>query len=295
MTDLHPDAARVLEASAGAPPLSSLTPEQARAGHLAGSPGLSGESEPVAAVEDVVVAGVPCRRFVPAGASAGTVVYVHGGGWVVGTMDTYASVCSALANAAGRPVLSVDYDLAPEKRYPHQLDQVVAVLRAVGAEAAGPVSLAGDSAGGQLALLAASAVRGQVDLTAVGLVYPCTDPALDSGSARANATGKMLETEGMRWYWEHYLGEAGAAALPHDAGPGIPPVDGMPPTLLVLAGHDPLHDDGIAVAEALRSAGVPVEVEEHADQIHGFVRMTAINADAVPSLRRLGAFLVAPA
>ena len=290
MAELHPDAADVVARTyaAGAPPLQTLTPEQARAAHEAGAAFLSGPGDERVQAFDGDVAGVPCRSYEPPDAD-GTVVYVHGGGWVVGTLDTYDTLCRALAVASGATVVSVGYSLAPEARYPRQVEEVVAVLRALAGDAEGPLAVAGDSAGGQLVLLAAAAAG--VPLAGLGVVYPCVHPALDTASARENATGKVLETEGMRWYWEHYLGEAGADALPAGAAPGLPSLEGLPPTWLVLAGHDPLHDEGVLVRDALAAAGVPVVVEDHDDQIHGFLRMTAANAAALPTLGRLGAFL----
>lgn len=278
---LDPDAAALLARIAGAPRLEDGTPEQARAAHVASAPALAGRGPELEVVVDEQVAGVPVRRYVPAGAH-GTTVYAHGGGWVVGTLDTYDTLCRELAVASSSTVVSVDYDLAPEARHPRQLAQVRAVVRAL--TGSGPVAVAGDSAGGYLvALTAVAAVDDGVPLVAQALIYPAVSPALDTPSAVENAHGRYLETTSMRWYWEHLLGDQ--PATPLVARPGLPPA------YVLTAGFDPLRDEGRAYADALEAAGVPVEWVEHAGQIHGFVRMTAVMGAARPALVEIGAFL----
>lgn len=289
---LDPDAAAVLAriAAADAPPPSAGTPEQARAGHIASAPALAGPPEPVQQVRDDTVDGVPVRVYVPAGA-VGTTVYLHGGGWVVGTLDTYDVLCRALANRSGSTVISVGYSLAPEARHPLQALQAFAVLRAVVA-GGGPVAVAGDSAGAHLAaLVSGMAVQQAVPVAAQALIYPVVDPALDTPSARENATGYYLETEAMRWYWGHYLPSADNP--PHGTDVPVRPAAraGMAPALVLTAGFDPLRDEGIAYAGELASAGVPVQQLSYPGQIHGFVRMTGVIGEAKPALDQVGAFL----
>lgn len=282
MADLDPDAAAFLEATRGAPRIQDGTPQQARDNHVASAQWLAGSGPEMASVADHTVDGVPVRRYGPEDAS-GTTVYVHGGGWVVGTLDTYDTVCRELAVSSGSTVLSVGYDLAPEARHPHQAEQVMAVLRAM-VPGGGQVAVGGDSAGGYLAALAAQLCQDEgLPLAAQGLIYPCVDPALDTRSAAENATGYYLETPGMRWYWSHYLGDGAATALV--ARPGLPPA------YLLTAGFDPLRDEGRAHGDALEAAGVPVTRAEYDGQIHGFVRFTAVIGAARPALHDLGAFL----
>ena len=279
---LDPDAEAFLARIAAGPPLQDSTPEQARAAHVASAPALSGRGPELEAVDDDVVAGVPVRRFTPAGAQ-GTTVYAHGGGWVVGTLDSYDTLCRELAVASSSTVVSVDYDLAPERRHPHQVEQVLAVVRDV-ARAGNPVAVAGDSAGAYLVALAAQRAQGEaIGLAAQALVYPVVSPALDTPSAEQNARGLYLETEGMRWYWRHFLGDGRAAPL--EARPGLPPA------YVLTAGYDPLRDEGRAHADALEAAGVAVVRAQHDGQIHGFVRMTAVMGAARPALHDIGAFL----
>ena len=172
-------------------------------------------------------------------------------------------------------MLSVDYDLAPEARHPRQLEQVLAVVRAT----TGSVAVAGDSAGGYLVALVAQTEP----VVAQALIYPAIDPALDTPSAVENATGRYLETEAMRWYWQHFLGDG--AHTPLSAGAGLPPA------YVVTAGFDPLRDEGRAHADALEAAGVPVTRDDRDGQVHGFVRMTAVMSDARPVLHDVGEFL----
>ena len=275
---LDPDAAAFLARTEGGPRLEEGTPEQARAAHTASAPALAGAGPELEAVVDEQVAGVPVRRFVPAGAH-GTTVYAHGGGWVVGTLDSYDTLCRELAAASSSTVVSVGYDLAPEARHPRQVEQVRAVVRALASS--GPLAVAGDSAGGYLVALAA--LDDEVELAAQALIYPVVSPALDTPSAAENAHGRYLETASMSWYWEHFLGGRPATPLIARAG--------LPPAYVLTAGFDPLRDEGRAYADALEQAGVPVEWVEHAGQIHGFVRMTAVMGAARPALAELGAFL----
>jgi len=276
---MDPDAAALLVRIAGAPRLQDGTPEQARAAHVASAPALSGTGPELDTVLDHRLAGVRVRRYVPAGAR-GTTVYVHGGGWVVGTLDSYDVLCRELADASAGEVVSVDYDLAPEAVHPRQLEQVLAVVRAELADG-GPVAVAGDSAGGYLAALAAQ--EPGTALVAQALVYPVVSPALDLPSAVENARGRYLETEAMRWYWRHLLGGGPATPLAARAG--------LPPAYVLTAGFDPLRDEGRAHADALEAAGVEVTRAEHAGQVHGFVRMTGVMTAARPALREIGAFL----
>ena len=178
--------------------------------------------------------------------------------------------------------------------------QVVDVLAALAEsaeseESAGPVALAGDSAGAHLAVLAATLVAQRVPSrrpAGLALVYPVVRPALDTASAVDNATGYGLTTQAMRWYWEQYL-PAGARAAPGD-----PPVDlleadlsVLPPTMVLTAGKDPLRDEGRALADAVERSGVAVRRLSYDGQVHGFFRMPAVVAQARQAQREVGGFL----
>ncbi|MEZ0067966.1 acetyl esterase [Streptacidiphilus sp. MAP12-20] len=231
---------------------------------------------------------IPVRAYDPepvrdAGAAAGRplIVFLHGGGWVLGDLDTHDGLCRELAHRTGAMVLSVDYRRAPEHRFPAALDDTRSVLRWASANAAALgcdpacLVLAGDSSGGNLAAAAASPLRGP-RAAAQLLIYPALDPALDGPSARTFARGFFHTTAHMRWYWQQYLGPTtspttGPTTDPA-AAPGLAPdLTGLPPTLIVLADCDPLRDEGLAYARRLGAAGVPVQVHLHPGVFHGFL------------------------
>jgi acetyl esterase len=291
MTALDASAAALLEALASAvrPPVELGTPEEAREAHEAGSRFLSGPGEPVADVIEGQVDEVTLRVYRPEGAAPGAIVYAHGGGWVAGTLDTYDSLCRALANRAGVSVIAVGYGLAPELRHPHAAGQVMKSVQAAMTDGA-PIALAGDSAGAHLVTIAAS-VAGKVaiPIRGLGLLYPVVSPALDTPSWDELGTGYGLTRESMRWYWEQYLNPDPVTTLPAD----LLELDlaGLPPTMVVTAGFDPLRDEGLALAAAIEKAGVPVERLSWDGQMHGFVRSMGQIPEALDALDRVGAFL----
>jgi acetyl esterase len=297
--ELDPEAAAFLERlrAMGAPLPHQGTVQQARDAHLASAATVAGPGESVASVSDLLVAGVPVRIYAPEGAR-GTVVYAHGGGWATGTVDTYDTLCRALANRAGATVVSVDYTLAPDAQHPVQLQQVVSVLdwarSPAGPAPDEPLAVAGDSAGGFLAAWAAiEEARAGRPLAAQVEIYPALDPALTTDSAQALARGHYLETETMRWFWDLYA--------PYDSEKDlIEPLDDadlgahaatLAPALVVTAGFDPLRDDGRRYVDALQQADVDAELIEFEGQIHGFVRFTAVLPQALQALDQVGAWL----
>lgn len=289
---LDPAAAAFLDQlrAAGAPAVQEGTPEEARAAYAESADRVAGPGEPVEQVSDGTAGGVPVRLYVPAGAR-GVTVYLHGGGWVVGTLDSYDTLCRALANRSQTTVVAVGYELAPEAQHPVQLQQVAAVLRWVRREitADEPLLLAGDSAGGYLAALAAgAAVAEGLSVAGLVLVYPVVAPPPDEaspGSMQQFATGHYLDAEAMRWYWQAYAPDGAPAGYDQDLA-------ALPPTLLVTAGHDVLRDEGVDLARRLAAAGVPVEHQDFAGQIHGFMRLTALVGQAQEALELAGGFLL---
>jgi acetyl esterase len=262
-------------AALGLPPLERLTAGEARAASDGRAAALFGPVEDVHAVEDFDVAGVPVRLYAPSADAGPMVVFLHGGGWVVGSLDTHDGVCRALANRAGCRVVAVQYRLAPEHRFPAAVDDCWTVTRWAFGQTS-RVAVAGDSAGGNLAAVMALRARDAgLRLACQALVYPVMDHRFDTSSYGANADGYSLTRAGMRWYWDHYLG--GADGSHPDASPlRAASVDGVAPALVVVCGLDPLRDEGVAYAERLRAAGVPVELSEYEGMIHGFIRMNAV-------------------
>lgn len=291
---LDPQAEQFLRqlAEAQAPPLHELPVEDARRMVLP----LAGEPERVGGVRCEVVRSsgvdIPLRVFSPlvdvvastqrdAGRVGRSIVlFFHGGGWVLGSVDTHDAVCRRLANETGCLVLSVDYRLAPEHRFPAALDDCFAAANWAHehAERLGGdrerLFVSGDSAGGNLA--AAVALRARDDggppLRGQILVYPITDCNFDRDSYREFGDGYHLTRDTMRWFWEQYTSNDAEArhlwASPLRAGD----LSRLPPALVVTAEYDPLRDEGRAYADALAAAGVPVERIDCRGMIHGFFR-----------------------
>jgi len=266
-------------ADPNAPTLEQMTPEQAREG-FAALTALQGEPEPVADVQDRMIPGpggdIPIRIYKPStAANLPVLVYFHGGGWVIMDVDTHDPLCRALANAAGCAVVSVDYRLAPEHKYPAASDDCFAATKWVADHAseigvdANRIAIAGDSAGGHLTGVVAQMAR---DAGGPVLVYqvlhcPVTDCSYGTASYEENAEGYMLTKEGMVWFWNHYLADPKQAAEPC-ASPLQGDCTGLPPALVQTAQYDPLRDEGAAYAAKLAAAGVDVTLHNYAGLIH---------------------------
>lgn len=293
---LDPQARAFLDrvAAAGLPSVEQMTVEEARAANLRLAR-LAGPPAPVAGVVDRTIPGpagaLPIRIYTPAGTSPfPALVYFHGGGWVVGTLDVVDGPCRALAVQAGRVVISVDYRLAPEHQFPAGLEDAYAATAWVAAQAAelgvDPAHLAvgGDSAGGNLAaavtLLARD--RGGPPLDYQLLIYPATDRDFTTASYLANADGYFLTRNASIWFWGHYLGEnqpegpVPAADNPYVAPLRSSDLSGLPPALVITAEYDPLRDEGEAYAEKLRAAGVPVQLTRYDGLTHGFFQLAGV-------------------
>jgi acetyl esterase len=298
---LHPQVQRLFaEVFTGGPPAGL---DEQRALYAVRAREVGGEPEPVAEVLEVEVPGKegarPARAYRPAEAldadAAPAILWLHGGGWILGDLEGIDHVCRALANAAGAVVLSLDYRLAPEHPFPaavHDTDAAVAWLRGDGAGALGvdPGRLfaAGDSAGGNLAAVAAlharDALAGQL------LVYPVTDGAADSASWTAHTQVPSLLAVTMRAMWRRYIGDEDP--LQPDASPlRATDLVGAPPALVAVAGHDPLHDEGAAYARALEAAGTPVTLLDYEDMPHGFLRWGGRIDRARELIAELGGFV----
>ena len=285
------------QATSGRPPLHHQSVEQARAFHVADAAALNGPPAPVAAVADRLVPGpageLPVRVYTPEGSRPfPIVVFFHGGGWVVGTLDTYDPLCRALAAVTPAVVVSVDYRLAPEHRWPAAVEDAYAATEWASRNAAAlggaqhRLAVAGDSAGGNLAAVVALGARdrGGPAIAFQLLVYPALDAAGDTGSWAEFAEGHYLTAAGMRWYWDHYL--AGADGGAPDASPlRAAFVGGLPPALVIGADHDILRDEGEAYAARLRDAGVDATASRHPGVVHGFFRWRAVTGAADTALQ----------
>ena len=239
-------------------------------------------------VEDRVLPGpggdLPIRLYRPSGAGpfAG-LVYFHGGGWVVGDLDTHDSLCHSLAHESGCSIVSVDYRLAPEHRFPAALDDSYAATEWVAANGAelgidpSRLAVGGDSAGGNLAAAVAllAQERNGPTLRFQLLIYPVTDHDFDTASYSDNATGYLLSRDAMRAFWDEYVPDKSQRDDPHASPLRATDLSGQPPAFVLTAGYDPLRDEGVAYARRLEEAGVPVTHVEYPDVVHGFIRWPA--------------------
>jgi acetyl esterase/lipase len=291
---LHPEIQPILDEmnAAPGPPAHEVAVAEARAAHLAETVWLCGDAEPVAELRDARVPGpggdVPVRLYVPE-APAGVVAYIHGGGWMMGTLDSYDALLSALANASGAIVASIDYRLSPEHRFPAAVDDCLAAVRWIASEYAGqPRVVAGDSAGGNLAAVVARRTRGELPLRLQVLIYPVIDAAVNTPSYREFSDGHGLSAASMRRFWNLYLD--GADGNHPDASPvRATDLAGVAPAYILTAEEDVLRDEGEAYAGALRDVGVPVELVRWPGVLHGFVRwlaVTSVAREAVEEIAR---------
>jgi acetyl esterase len=273
---------------AAAPPAEREVPlDEARAAHDRDGVLLGGPGEEVASVRDLAVPGpggpIPVRVFRPAGdAPLPVVAYAHGGGWMLGSLDGFDPVCRALANASGALVASIGYRLAPEHPFPAGLEDVLAAVRWLAAHAPeldgdpARLAIAGDSAGGNLATVAARRLRddGGPALRFQALVYPVCDRAPDTLSYRENSDGFGLTAQSMEYFWQLYL--AGADGRDPDVSPlRADDLSGLPPAFVLTVDSDVLRDEGEAYARALEAAGVPVTLRRYDGAVHGFFRWLA--------------------
>lgn len=213
-------------------------------------------------------------------------VYLHGGGWVTGDLDTHERLCRQLARAGGLRIVSIDYRLAPEHPFPAAVDDALAAFRHVAAQAEAlgldpqRLGVAGDSAGGNLAAVVGHKTRGEARRPALAvLVYPALDARCQLPSHRELGQGYFLTREAIDWYYGHYLGPDLARRSDPDVSPLLAEdVSGVPPTIVIAAAFDPLRDEAAAYAERLRQARVPVRYHCYPDMLHGFALMTELSA-----------------
>ncbi|MFZ5712111.1 MAG: alpha/beta hydrolase [Bradyrhizobium sp.] len=307
---LDPDAAAVYKAfqEAGRPAYETLTAPEARAYYSQARFATNPDAPELARVAPLAIPAphgvIPARLYVPKeprqrdGLSP-ALVFFHGGGWVIGDLDSHDVVCRQLAVEGALIVISIDYRLAPEHKFPAAAEDAVAATQWVAGNArelgidASRLSIGGDSAGGNLTAVVALAARdaGGPALAGQVLIYPATDFAMTHGSHSEPETSVLLTHSVIRWFRDHYLN---SAADIHDwrASPArAQSLARLPPAYVLTAGADPLRDEGDEYADRLRQAGVPVTTKHYPGQFHGFFTMGKLLAKANVAVGEIGAWL----
>ena len=274
--------------ASGVRPTHELSPEEARANLKRRRAMAAAAPIEMASVADQAVAGpggdLRLRIYRPvADEVLPIVLYMHGGGWVTGDLDTQDFHCRLFASGAQCVVVSVDYRLAPEHKFPAAADDSFFALKwaAENAPSFGGdpsrIALVGPSAGGNLAAVVAQMARdrGGPRMHFQMLIYPITDHSYDRASYRENERGYLLETADMQWYWRQYLADPRDALDPYASPLRASDLSGLPPAYVITAEYDPLRDEGEEYADRLGAAGVPVTKKRHDGLIHGFFGMTA--------------------
>ncbi len=295
---LDPQARALLDMmiARGVPPTHTLTPTEARNFYRDRRTATQPEARPMAEQRDLTASGphgpIPLRLYRPKGIAspAPVLVYYHGGGWVIGDLDTHEVLCTHLADQAGCAVVAVDYRMGPEHRFPAAVDDAIAALQWLRHEAtalgldATRMAVGGDSAGGNLAAVVALALRDSADagppLKLQLLIYPATDMRMAAPSHTHNGQGYMLTRDTIAYFRGHYVAEASqysdwrCSPLLHTSHAGLPPA------LVLTAGFDPLRDEGRQYADALSQAGTPAQYVCFERQVHGFITMGKVLGEA---------------
>lgn len=305
---LHPQARALLDLidQRAAPAVHEQTPLEARESYRARRFFTQPDAQPVAHVRELTADGphgpIAMRLYRPTPETSGALpvlVYFHGGGWVIGDLDTHDALCRALANGSGCAVVSVDYRMGPEHRFPAAVDDCLAatywVRRNAAALNVNPDKLAvgGDSAGGNLAAVIALAARNAGDLPVAYqlLIYPATVQRRVTRSGAVNGQGLLLTVDSMRYFHDHYIDDdrhdhdwRAAPLLCDDLGR-------LPPALVLTAGFDPLRDEGIEYAHRLTQAGNRATLVSFERQIHGFITMGKVIDEAEEAIAMCAAAL----
>jgi acetyl esterase len=288
---LDPQVQAVIDmvARSGRPAYHTLSPKDARQLFLETRPAATPTPPEIGSVRNVVAetpqGAIPLRVYRPAGVAGAAAlpayVYFHGGGWVIGDLETHDVLCRQLTAASGASVISVDYRLAPEHKFPAAADDAWAATHWIVAHAAelgldaGRLAVGGDSAGGNLAAVVALMARdaGGPAIRQQVLIYPVTDVMRETRSYADFADGYMFTRDSMRWFVAHYLRSRDDASDWRVSPLRAPSLAGLPPALIVTAGFDLLRDDGEMYAGRLRDAGVTVDYVCYGGMIHGFAGM----------------------
>lgn len=302
---INPRLQRIVEQlSAGSPDWSSLSPAEARRSYEEMRRKKISGPESLNAVRDIDFSlpgrTVRARFYNPGGGPAmPLIVYFHGGGWVVGSVDTHDDLCRRIARVAGAAVLSVDYRLAPEHPFPAAVEDAYDAVAYAFSHAADlgvdpvRISVAGDSAGGNLAAAVAIAARDKrsFSLEKQVLLYPVMDADFSTPSYRELGTGLNLTRDAMKWYWDQYAPSTADRENPLAAPLREKTLGGLPPALVLTAEFDPLRDEGEQYAHRLRQEGTPVRLVRMPETLHGFALLTDLFPEAHEAVSAIADFL----
>ncbi len=275
------------------PEFHTVSPQEAREIFEETAPALNIRPEDVFRSEDRWIEGgngdIPLRIYTPRQPGAGerlpVLVFYHGGGFVIGSLDSYDSLCRAIANRADCIVVSVDYRLAPEHKFPAAVDDALEAYQWVADHAheldgdVRRMAIAGDSAGGNVTAVTALGIRDEGDVAPLLqiLIYPVLDGTPERPSHHEFAEGKLLTRGNILWFYDHYMNDADDVLNPRFSPILAEDLSGLAPALVIVAGYDPLRDEGIEYAGRLEDAGVKVELSNYEGMVHGFLSI----ADAV--------------
>ncbi|MEQ9145733.1 MAG: alpha/beta hydrolase [Parvibaculaceae bacterium] len=295
---LDPQVKALLDAlaEAGGQPIYEMTPAEARAMYVEMKDPLE---VPIGKVEDQAIPGpggdIPVRFYTPVASGGGALpalVYFHGGGWVIGDLETHDALCRTLANESGCKVMAVDYRLAPEHKCPAAVEDAYAAVSwlerngaSVGVDV-NAIGVAGDSAGGNLAAVVCQMAKEKKgpSIHHQLLIYPVTDSATDTESYQSFGEGFFLEKKTMEWFFDQYAGPDCDRASPALAPLRARDLSGLPPAYVITAGHDVLRSEGAAYAKALEAAGVEVTYVDYGPMIHGFFNLQAMVEASRPAV-----------
>ncbi len=301
---LHPDASALLAAIAesNSPTWAELGPVESR-NTFNGFVNMFGDPPEIHSVENTCDANeVPLRIYRPSSSKPlPAVMYFHGGGWVLGNLDTHDTLCRRLAQDSGQIVIAVDYRLAPEHPYPAAIDDCESATNFVFENhqqlgiLGDAISVAGDSAGGNLAAAVALRLRDaqQHQLRSQVLIYPVIEDDFETDSYRDYATDHMLTRDGMRWFWDQYLGAVDSASSVDAKFARVMQNDlsNLPQSLVITAEYDVLRTEGQKYAEALSDAGNDVQYRMFDGMLHAFVHFSAVLPTGLEALKEIAAFL----
>jgi acetyl esterase len=309
---LDPDAAAVFKAfqEAGRPPYETVSPAEARELYLKGRAVSNPEPPELKSVQPLVIpsshGSIPARIYTPLqprqnNGLAPCLVFFHGGGWVIGDLDSHDVVCRKLAHEGELIVISVDYRRAPEQKFPAAVDDAIAATKWIAENAkqlgvdASRLVIGGDSASGNLAAVVALSARdnNRPEIAGQVLIYPATDFAMSHPSHSEPETSILLTHSAVKWFCNHYLSGPGDIGNWRASPARAKTLAGLPPAYVLTAGADPLRDEGNEYAELLREAGVAVTYRHFPGQFHGFFTMGRLLQQANVAASEIGAWLKA--